>query len=68
MGLPVVVRNTVGKKATIELNNNAYVVCRFHPNNSVYLGDARLATWYPANFFLNLIYRIKKYRHTVKQM
>jgi len=64
----VIIRNSDGKKATVELNNNACVVCRFHPNNSVYLGDARLAKWYPANFFLYIIYRIKKYRHTDKKM
>lgn len=67
MGLPLVVRNSKGKKATIELNNSACVVCRFHPNNSVYLGDAQLEKWFPANFFFNLIYRIKKYRQTEKQ-
>lgn len=66
MGLPMAVRNLAGKKATIELNNNACVVCRFHPNNSVYLGDARLVNWYPANLFLKIIYRIKKYRHSNK--
>ncbi len=42
MGLPMVVRNLDGKKATIELNDNECVVCRFHPENSVYLGDAQL--------------------------
>ena len=67
MGLPMTVRNSVGKKATIELNKESCVVCRFHPENSVYLGDARLIKWYPTNFFLNLIYRIKKHRHSDKQ-
>lgn len=60
MGLPMAVRNLAGKMATIELNTNACVVCRFHPNNSVYLGDARLVNWYPANFILKIIYRLKK--------
>lgn len=66
MVLPVVVRNSDGKKASIELNNNAFVVCRFYPNNSVYLGDAQLKNWYPENSFLNIVYIIKKYLSSAK--
>lgn len=60
LGIPLEIKNQHGKTATIELNNNGYVVCRFHPNDSVYLVDAKLAKWYPANFFLNLLYNLKK--------
>lgn len=59
MGLPVLIRNRHGKLATIELNKGSYVVCRFHPNNPIYLGDANLEGWYPVNFFRRLIYKIK---------
>ncbi len=59
MGLPMVIRNLAGKMATIELNNNACVVCRFHPNNSVYLGDVQLVNWYPKGWFKKIVYGIK---------
>lgn len=62
VGLPITIRNSVEKMATFELNNDACVICRFHPENSVYLGDARPIKWCPSNLLLNLIYRIKKYR------
>ena len=58
LGLPVVVGNRAGKRATIELNANYCVVCRFHPNNSVYLGDADLEKWYPVNWFERIVYSI----------
>jgi len=59
MGLPVVIRNAAGKMATIELNNHMCVVCRFHPNDSTYLGDANLVNWYPENLFKKMIYDFK---------
>jgi hypothetical protein len=62
MGLPVVIRNAKGRLATIELNNNECVICRFHPNNSVYLSDAQLKKWYPVSPYKRVIYQFKKYR------
>lgn len=58
LGLPVVIRNRAGKRATIELNKSYFVVCRFHPNNSVYLSDADLEKWYPVNWFDKIVYSI----------
>lgn len=59
MGLPISIRNIDGKKATIELNEGDFVVCRYGMNNSVYLNDAKLNKWYPANWFKRLIYELK---------
>ncbi len=59
MGLPMVIRNRKGGLATIELNVDDFVVCRFHPNNPVYLHDTKLQRWYPANWFKRLIYWFK---------
>ena len=59
MGLPMDIRNADGKKATIELNKSDFVVCRYHPANSVYLQDAVLSGWYPRNWFKKLVYNIK---------
>lgn len=59
MGLPLVISNNKGEKATIELNEGDFIVCRYHPNNSVYLHDAKLATWHPANWFKRLLYELK---------
>ncbi len=56
MGLSLNVRNRLGKIATIELNSEEFVVCRFHPNNSVYLLDAQLKGWYPTHAFKRLLY------------
>lgn len=63
MGLPLVIRNIMGKTATIELNKHEFVVCRYHsPDSSVYLNDANLKTWYPSNLYKRIVYRFKKYR------
>jgi hypothetical protein len=42
MGIPMEIRNEEGSKATIELNKNHFVVCSYHPDNQVYLQDAKL--------------------------
>jgi hypothetical protein len=60
MGLPIVIRNIKGKRATIELNKNWFVVCRYHPDNSVYLCDARLEGWYPVHMAKRVIYSWRK--------
>lgn len=65
MGLPILIINKQGLIATIELNHSEFVVCRFHPNNSVYLQDARLEGWLPTCIFNKWIYKWKvwvKYR------
>lgn len=59
MGLPMKVRNKADDKATIELNKNHFVVCRYHPDFSVYLNDAKLTDWYPSNWFRKILYLIK---------
>lgn len=59
MGLPFVIRNSEGKLATIELNKSDFIVCRYHPNNSVYLHDANLTNWYPQHWFRRRIYSIR---------
>ena len=58
MGIPVDIRNSSGKTATIELNNGEFVVCRFDPNNSVYLSDAKLKGWYPSNKLKRMLYHL----------
>ncbi len=60
MGIPIVIRDEQGKRASIELNKNWFVVCRYHPDNSVYLCDARLEGWYPVNIAKRVIYRWRK--------
>jgi hypothetical protein len=62
MGLPMKVRNKAGERATIELNKNHFVVCRYHPDNRVYLHDAKLSGWYPSNWFRKVLYLIKTKR------
>ena len=59
MGLPIDIRNKKGEKATIELNTNDFVVCRYHPNNSVYIQDAHLLSWYPVCWIKRLEYTIR---------
>lgn len=59
MGLPMSIRNIDGSKAIIELNEGDFVVCRYGLNNSVYLNDAKLNKWYPANWFKRLIYELR---------
>ena len=59
MGLPMRVRNKAGDSATIELNKNQFVVCRYYPDNQVYLQDAKLTDWYPSNWFRKVLYLIK---------
>jgi hypothetical protein len=59
MGLPMEIRNKTGITATIELNKNDFVVCRYHPDNSVYLQDAKLINWHPCNWFRRVFYLIK---------
>ena len=62
MGLPFTIRNSEGKKATIELNKGEFVICRYHPDNSYYLNDAKLEGWYPTNLFKRIIYWIKNHQ------
>lgn len=59
MGLPLDLRNVEGKMATIELNKSDFIVCRFHPNNCLYLQDVQLDGWYPRNWFRKLEYNIR---------
>lgn len=59
MGLPMRIRSRAGKLATVEMNKGFFVVCRFHPNNSIYLNDANLQGWYPAHYLSRIIYVIK---------
>jgi hypothetical protein len=35
------------------------VVCRYYPDNQVYLQDAKLTDWYPSNWFRKVLYLIK---------
>lgn len=58
VGLPMTIRNKAGAMATIELNRGEFVVCRFHPNNSVYLSEAHLSGWYPSNVLKRVIYSL----------
>jgi hypothetical protein len=51
MGLPMSIRNIDGSKATIELNEGDFVVCRYGLNNSLYLNDVKLNKWYPVWYF-----------------
>lgn len=60
MGLPMVIQSSDGRKATLELNEGDFVVCRYHPNNTVYLQDANLRHWYPLNRFRKMVYHIKR--------
>ncbi len=59
MGLPMTIRNKAGKRATIELNKNDFVVCRYHPNQTFYLQKAHLTDWYPANWLRKVLYLVK---------
>jgi|GEM_PF-3525326 len=59
MGLPVIITSPKGGLATIELNKTEYVVCRHHPNNSVYLYDAKLEGYLPKNMLRRWIYKCK---------
>ena len=59
LGLPIIIENKDGKKATIELNHHEFVVCRFHPDNSVYLQDAQLNDWHPTGYFHQILYKYK---------
>ncbi len=61
MGMPIVIKNSAGKLATIELNKDTNVVCRFHPNNSVYLGDTHLEKWYPSSLYKREVYQFINY-------
>lgn len=62
MGLPMKIRNKASARATIELNKNHFVVCRYHPDNTVYLHDAKLTDWYPSNWIRRALYLIKTQR------
>ena len=59
MGLPMTIQSVDGKIAIIELNRENFVICKYHPNNSVYLQDANLVNWYPLNWYRKIIYRIR---------
>lgn len=61
MGLPLTIRNSEGKTATIELSKTEFVVCRYDPDNSCYLNDAKLEGWYPTNLFKRIVDRIKNH-------
>ncbi|MDW3195801.1 MAG: hypothetical protein R8G66_25735 [Cytophagales bacterium] len=63
MGLPMKIRNKAGDRATIELNKNDFVVCRYHPNRTFYLQNAQLTGWYPTNWFRQVLYLIKTKRY-----
>jgi hypothetical protein len=56
IGIPMIIRNKTGEMATIELNKSEFVVCRYHPNNSVYLSDAHLIGWHPSHALKRVIY------------
>lgn len=66
IGPPLVMRNTKLKLATIELNSQNCIVCRYHPNNLVYKADAELEKWYPVNLFARLIYQFNKFLYQYK--
>lgn len=59
MGLPIKIRNSAGREATIELNEGDFVVCKYGLHNSVYLSDANLEKWYLVNWFKRLTYTLK---------
>ncbi|UII32792.1 hypothetical protein LVD17_02960 [Fulvivirga ulvae] len=59
MGLPMVLKSRTGQRATIELNGRGFVVCRYHPDNQVYLSDAKLNGWYLENPYKRLLYRLR---------
>ncbi|MDW3195805.1 MAG: hypothetical protein R8G66_25755 [Cytophagales bacterium] len=59
MGLPLTIRNKAGKRATIELNKNDFVVCRYHSDRTFYLQNAQLTGWYPAHWLRKVLYLSK---------
>ncbi|MEQ9305302.1 MAG: hypothetical protein RJQ14_15440 [Marinoscillum sp.] len=59
IGLPITIMSLTGRIATLELNTSDFVICRYHPNNPVYLQDADLEGWLPVNALLRLIYKWK---------
>ncbi|UII27607.1 hypothetical protein LVD15_04045 [Fulvivirga maritima] len=60
MGLPLHIQNKSGKKATIEFNKSEFVVCKYHPDNPIYINDASLLGWYPRNPFKRVVYFLKQ--------
>lgn len=66
LGIPITIRNKVGQRATIELNKNRFVICRYHPNNSFYISDLCLENWYPTNIIKLIIYKIRIHRSRSK--
>lgn len=60
MGLPIVLKHGSGKQATVELNVEEFVVCRFHPNNSVHLADAQFNSWCPVALRRRMTDQFKK--------
>lgn len=62
IGLPVMITHATGQRACIELNKNECVVCRFHPNNSVYLADATLKNWFTVSLYIRAVDQFKIYK------
>jgi hypothetical protein len=59
MSMPLAIENKEGEKATLQLNENLYIVCKF-PNGELYLlKDVDIEGWYPSNKFRNFLYRIR---------
>lgn len=59
MGLPLAIKSSTGRKATVELSSNGFVICRYHPDNRVYLSDANLNGWYPVSPYKWMLYTLK---------
>ena len=58
MCLPIPIENKAGKKATLQLNDGLYIVCKYPDGESYYLKDANLKGWYPSNKFRCFLYRL----------
>lgn len=58
MNMPLDIENKAGKKATLQLNDDLYIVCKYPNGESYYLKDANLKGWYPSNKFRCFLYRL----------
>ena len=59
MKLPLIIENPAGKTATLELNKNENIVCKYSSGELYSLNDVDIKGWHPSNKFRNFLYRLK---------
>ena len=59
MSMPMHIENKKGKKATLLINKEEYIVCKYDSGETYTLKDVNLKDWFPSSKYRRFMYNVR---------